>query len=47
MIQFDEHIFQTGWNHQPDEYSVSRKFDLQKLIGQSRNTINSPGHLAT
>ena len=19
MIQFDEHIFQMGWNHQPDD----------------------------
>ena len=34
MIQFDEHIFQMGWfNHQLHEYSVSRKYDLQKLIG--------------
>ena len=20
MIQFDEHIFQMGWNHQPDKH---------------------------
>ena len=23
MIQFDEHIFQMGWNHQPDEIDVT------------------------
>ena len=30
MIQFDEHIFQMGWNHQLDEFSTWKKHAIPK-----------------
>ena len=32
MIQFDEHIFQIGWNHQPE--TVLLKWNTRKLFNE-------------
>jgi len=38
MIQFDEHIFQMGWKHQPEESSFAESHFqvlIQKISGPS------------
>ena len=32
MIQFDEHIFQMGWNHQPEKHDDFAFFAYYTLI---------------
>ena len=42
MIQFDEHIFQMGWNHQPDlEQDVRANFMSDLGEGWDRTAIKS------
>ena len=32
MIQFDEHIFQMGWNHQPDKFARPEVLQLNGSV---------------